>query len=104
MAICFVRQIAGMPGERLESGVTMTDTAPDSVELCQNAIRRMGLRLERVDSPSVIFHLVDPGASPRDPPAIIETFHSESWTDIECAQAALRFARYFLSDKDTSGA
>lgn len=74
--------------------------APDSVTLCQNEIRRAGLALERIAGPTVVFHLVDPRS---DPPRILEVFHSERWTELECAQAAVRFTRYFHGEATPSG-
>jgi hypothetical protein len=70
--------------------------APDSVASCQQEISQSGLALERAAGPTVIFHLVDPRSNP---PHILEKFHSERWTELECAQAAVRFTRYFHANE-----
>lgn len=74
--------------------------APESVEGCQQEIAQLGLRLERVDSDAIAFRLVDPRT---ETPTVLETFRSELWTDLDCAQAAVRFARYFLGSSDGAG-
>ncbi|MFO0945776.1 MAG: hypothetical protein U1D30_07515 [Planctomycetota bacterium] len=71
--------------------------APETVEGCQQEIAALGLRLERADTDAVAFRLIDPRT---DSPTVLETFQSELWTDLDCAQAAVRFARYFLGGAD----
>lgn len=70
---------------------------PETIEQCEREIAEFGLKLERARSDSVVFRLVDPG----DPNGeALESFHSELWTDLECARAAVRFARYFRADRN----
>lgn len=70
-------------------------SVPDTVDACQAEVVRLGFRLERADSEKAVYHLLD---DRQGHDRVIERFTGELWTDLECAQAAVRFARYFLSE------
>lgn len=73
---------------------------PTSVPDCIAEVARMGLVLRPSDGPAFSFELVDE----RDGRSlVIETFHSDLWTDVECTQAAVRFARYFCNGRSRGG-
>ena len=58
-------------------------------------VERFGLQLQPADSGVGGFQLVDRRTTP---PRVVERFYGELWTELEAAQAAVRFARYFLAD------
>jgi hypothetical protein len=67
---------------------------PNSIEACREEVESLGLVLRRNESEGIGFVLVDERSSPA---RTVERFEGELWTELECAQAAVRFARYFLA-------
>lgn len=67
---------------------------PDSVELCRRELAAKGYRLEAVPDAQAAycFDLIKNDADGQHP---VDRFGHLLWTELESAQAALRFARYF---------
>lgn len=77
----------------------MSEPVPSSVDACRDEIASFGYDLIRVDGHAVTFRLLRPVSGDRSG-VVIEEFHSDLWSELECAQAALRFVRYFLIAQD----
>lgn len=65
---------------------------PKSIDECAQEVARLGLRLVRLDTPRSGYRLVEDRGGAE---VVIETFWADLWTELESAQAAVRFARYF---------
>lgn len=73
---------------------------PDTVELCRRELAVLGLRLDAV-TPDEAAHGFDLRHIDGTRLETIERFSHLMWTELESAQAAVRFTRYFYDSANS---